>query len=172
VDLIQSLKQQHDFAPDDVTAVLVRTHSLAEPLFARKPHNRLSAMFSFPFVVSAALLNDRFEPAVLEPGTAGFAAANNFSERITMEISPDFDRRLPAARWAEVRIDLRDGTSLSRAQPNPLGDVDYFPLGTPEIAAKLGALIGRPDTESIQATVAQLQHSPDAKATLATLRAI
>lgn len=172
VDLIQGLKEQHEFAPDDVAAVLVRTHSLAEPLFARNPHNRLSAMFSFPFVVSAALLNDRFEPAVLEPGTAGFAAANNFSERITMEISPDFDRRLPAERWAEVRIDLRDGTSLSRAQPNPLGDVDYFPLGTTEIAAKLSELIGRPDTEYIQATVAQLPHSADAKATLATLRTI
>lgn len=172
VDLIQSLKQQQKFAPDDVAAVLVRTHSLARPLFARNPHNRLSAMFSFPFVVSAALLNDRVDPAVLEPGSAGFVAANNFSDRVTMEIAPDFDRRLPAERWAEVRIDLRNGTSLSRAQPNPLGDVDYFPFGAPEIVAKLVALIGRPDTEFIQAAVARLQRSPDAKATLATLRAV
>lgn len=172
VDLVQGLKQERDFGPDDVAAVLVRTHSLAEPLFARNPHNRLSAMFSFPFVVSAALLNARLEPAVLEPGTPGFQAANNFSERITMEISPEFDHRLPAERWAEVRIDLHDGTSLSRAQPNPLGDVDYFPLGAAEIATKLVALIGRPDTDFIQAAVDQLQHSPDAKATLATLRAI
>jgi len=172
VDAVQGIKAQQDFCTADIVSVKVRTHSLAAPLFTRNPHNRLSAMFSLPFVISAAIVNDALHPPALEPGTRAFEEAQEFSDKVIVEVSPEFDQRLPLERWAEVEIVLRDGSVFTDAQPNPIGDVDYFPMGPAEIEAKLHNLLGSDDGHSIKNTIRHLAESPNALLTLASLSAI
>ena len=60
VDLVHALADGGGWQRvEDIAAVRVRTHSLAEPLFRRHPDSRLAAMFSLPFVVSTAVVSGR-----------------------------------------------------------------------------------------------------------------
>lgn len=169
VDLVQALKQQRSLVADEIAVVCVGTHSLAEPLFGREVHNRLSAMFSFPFVVGAAILNDRLDPVAMDPYSATFAESLALSDKVRMEIRDDFDALLPLERWARVDIEFTDGTTVGAAQPNPIGDVDYFPLGADEIETKLTSLIGPEAASALELAVRALSESDDAGKALAEL---
>ncbi|GEP28574.1 MmgE/PrpD family protein [Cryobacterium levicorallinum] len=169
IDIIQALKARRAFALADVADVLVTTTALARPLFDGAAHNRLSAMFSFPFVVAAALLNERVDPQAMNPALPAFAQAQALSTRVRMAASDDFDRLLPDARWVRVDITLTDGTVLTDASPNAIGDADNSPLGAQQITAKLEVLIGRGDTAHVTDLVGTLATSADAAATLTAL---
>lgn len=169
VDLIQQLKQEHHATPADITAVRVRTHSLASPLFSGVPHNRISAMFSFPFVVSAAVLNERVDPASMDPENPLFQMAKDFSANVDLAVSPDYDRRLPGERWTGVDLELVNGATISAEQPNPRGDADYYPFDAADVAAKLTDLLGAEDSARIHAVVAELPVSRDAARVLGRL---
>ena len=173
IDAIQELKARHPFAVDgastDVVDVLVTTTSLARPLFRREAHNRLSAMFSFPFVVAAALLNAKVDPAAMDPAGATFALASELSARVRMTTSAEFDRMLPRERWVRVEITLSDGSVLLASAANSIGDADNSPLGREKIADKLVALIGRDEVSAVERVVADLVASADASATISAL---
>lgn len=169
VDIIQTLKCKHEVTTANVAAIEVKTCSLVEPLFRRDPSNRLAAMFSLPFVVGAAVVNEHLVPAALETGTASFDAAQQLSERVSVGVEPAFDRMLPSERWTSVTIHLHEGTALALERPNPIGDIDYFPMGPEEIKLKLEALIGVLDTGLIHDVVARLPITSDTAPVLAQL---
>lgn len=173
IDAIQELKARHQLSVDgvstDVVDVLVTTTSLARPLFRREAHNRLSAMFSFPFVVAAALLNPKVDPAAMDPTGATFGLASELSARVRMATSAEFDRMLPRERWVRVEITLSDGSVLVASAANSIGDADNSPLGREKIADKLVALIGRDEVSAVERVVADLVASADASATISAL---
>lgn len=162
VDLVQALRIARPWHLNEIREVRVRTHSLAAPLLGRHPKNRLTAMFSLPFVVSSAVVNARVSPETMEPGSAPFVAAEAFSEHVHTEIDEAFDRYLPELRCTQVRIDFEDGDFIELAAPNPVGDVDHFPFTAPQIRDKLTLLIGAEDTARIVGAVAELVTAPDA----------
>ncbi|WP_199435515.1 MmgE/PrpD family protein [Qaidamihabitans albus] len=162
VDLVQSLRAAGGWGADNVLAVRVRIHSLAAALFGRHPANRLAAMFSLPFVVSTAVVSDRVDPATMEPCTPAFEEAEQFSDRVHVEVDERLDEYLPKLRCTEVDVELRDGTSVSLAQGNPIGDADHFPLGTAEVSDKQVSLIGAADAARVQAVTARLPTSASA----------
>lgn len=169
VDLVSSLRTAQPWRPDDVADVHVRIHSLAAPLLARHPRHRLAAMFSLPFVVANAVVNGRVDPATMQPGTPEFVAAEDFSQRVHVEIAAELDAYLPQRRVTEVRIELHDGSTLGLAQPNPIGDADHFPLDDADRRRKLHALIGAGPADSIERVIRELGDSPDAARTLEAL---
>lgn len=169
IDIVQRLKREHLFDVEDIESVTVRTHSLAEPLFAGTATNRLSAMFSFPFVVAAALVNDAVSPGSMDPHSDSFKAATQFLPRITTMLEPAFDAALPSERWAEVEIRFKNGTIVSHAQPNPRGDADYFPFRPEDVEAKLVALIGSSGCTRMIEVVSGLPTSPNTEMTLRNL---
>ncbi|MGN6783057.1 MAG: MmgE/PrpD family protein [Marmoricola sp.] len=156
VDIVQSLRRAASWQPEDVRRVTVVTHSLAKPLLGRHPENRLAAMFSLPFVVSNAVVNGRVDPDTMEPGTAPFAAAEAFSDRVEVQISERLDAELPGRRCTEVVVELADGTALSLGQPNPVGDADHFPLEPDQVRRKLATLVGPPTGQAVWAWAEQL----------------
>jgi 2-methylcitrate dehydratase PrpD len=169
VDIVQSLHAARPWQPTDVSEVRVLTSSLARPLLARHPRNRLAAMFSLPFVVSCAVVNGRVDPATMQPATEPFLAAERFSERVRVEVSEELDAYLPGLRCTEVTVELTDGTSIGLGQPNPIGDVDHFPLSRREVRAKLDALIGAPDAALVEDVVACLTRTGPAAEALRRL---
>jgi 2-methylcitrate dehydratase PrpD len=159
VDLVQSLRARGDWSVDDVEQVRVRSHSLAAPLFGRGAHNRLAAMFSLPFVVSTAVVSGRVDPDTMEPGTAAFEAAARFMPRVDVSVDERLDSYLPDLRCTEVTVELLDGTFLSLAQPNPIGDAGHFPLTRDDVIGKLERLIGASDTRRVASLVDALPTS-------------
>lgn len=156
VDLVQALGRQSPWEAEDVAGVDVRIHSLARDLFGRHPHNRLAAMFSLPFVVGNAVVNGRVDPTTMQPGTEAFDAAERLSDRVSVEVDAEFDALLPSRRCTEVRIRFANGSSIALAQPNPLGDADYFPFTAEDVRRKLDALIGTTATRHVEEQVAAL----------------
>lgn len=157
VDLVRALRGAGTWAdPDDVTAVRVRIHSLAAPLLRRHPESRLAAMFSLPFVVATAAVSGRVDPETMQPGSPAFTAAEEFSGRIEIALDDRLDCYLPDLRCTEIEVDLRDGSTVSLSQPNPIGDVSHFPLGKAEVEEKLERLLGEADAEQVTRMVAQI----------------
>jgi 2-methylcitrate dehydratase PrpD len=176
VDLVQCLRAAGRWGPADVAKVHVGTHSLARPLLQRDPTSRLAAMFSLPFVVSMALVCGSVDPESMEPGSAAFAKAQAFSERVDVEVLDELDAWLPHRRITQVRLDLRDGTRVSLAQPDPIGDTAHFPFGEDDVVDKLDRLLGTgagsldgPTAADLLAGVRALAGSDDVVAALADL---
>jgi 2-methylcitrate dehydratase PrpD len=174
IDLVQSLRPSGGWAADDVVAVHVGIHSLARPLLQRDPHNRLAAMFSLPFVVGAAMVSGSVDPAAMEPGTPAFEQAQQYSRRVDVEILDELDAWLPDRRVTQLRVEMRDGTSVALAQPNPIGDTAHFPLTGADVVEKIDRLLAvdverRQSTADLLAALRALHHSTDVAPTLAAL---
>ena len=169
IDLVAALRAGGSWSPDTVRRVTVRTHSLAGPLDRRHPRNRLSAMFSLPFVVANAVVNGAVDPTTMEPGSDAFAEAELYSERVDVVIDPALDGYLPDRRCTEVHLDLVDGTPLSLSSPNPVGDADHFPLGRVDVIEKIARLVGVDDARHVVEAVGALEVADDVRPVLADL---
>jgi 2-methylcitrate dehydratase PrpD len=169
VDAVQALKASYGMVAADVAGVTVQTHSLATPLFQRDPTSRLGAMFSLPFVVAAAVVSPAIDATTLDPGSPSFIAAQELSTRVEVTASAALDELLPQRRPAEVTIVLTDGSAIALGVPNPIGDVDHFPMSTEDVIAKLERLVGRADTRHVVAVVTALGTSTDVVRTLSEL---
>ncbi|WP_222677540.1 MmgE/PrpD family protein [Rhodococcoides corynebacterioides] len=149
VDVVQQLRRTHDLSADDVTAVRVRIHGLAEPLFGRAPTSRLQAMFSLPVVVAAALVSDEIGVDSLDPDGATFARATAVADRVEVEVADHLTALLPDRRAVEVDLTMRSGEMLAAGAPNPVGDSDHFPLDRDAVVAKIAGLVGVADARRV-----------------------
>jgi 2-methylcitrate dehydratase PrpD len=128
---------------EDVTAIVVETHTLGAGLDRTSWDSRLGAMFSTPFVVASALLAgvvgpDQSGRSRDDPAIAALAA------RVQVVAAPDIDARLPAERAVRVRVRTTDGAEVVREVPNPIGDADHRPFDAAGLAALLSTLLGSP----------------------------
>ncbi|MET4049609.1 MULTISPECIES: MmgE/PrpD family protein [unclassified Rhodococcus (in: high G+C Gram-positive bacteria)] len=161
IDTVQSLRAHAPWNAEDVEQVRVRTHSLAAPLFQRHPTTRLGAMFSLPFAVAAAFVTDRIDTEALDPAGPVFTIAEKFSNRVHVTAATELDELLPRRRAAEVTVVLRSGEEISALTPNPVGDVDHFPMDYPAIEAKIAQLIGEEDTAALAGVVSSIADTTD-----------
>ncbi|TDD92601.1 2-methylcitrate dehydratase [Actinomadura darangshiensis] len=136
------LELRHDLDPSRITGILVETHALGAGLAAPEWDNRLSAMFSTPFAVAAALLDGEVGPRARLDDPALRALAR----RVRLVEAGDLTARLPDERAARVTVELDDGSARTREVPNPVGDADHRPLAEQDVLALLkGWLPGRED---------------------------
>ncbi len=119
--------------PSRITGVLVETHALGAGLASPEWDNRLSAMFSTPFAVAAALLHGEVAPGadLDDPELRALA------RRVRLAEAGDLTARLPDERAARVTVELDDGTVRTREVPNPVGDADHRPLDEGDVLAML-----------------------------------
>ncbi|TFH98707.1 MmgE/PrpD family protein [Micrococcus lylae] len=164
-DVILHLMEEHCVNPKDLQGVEIRIHSLAAPLFGRRVKNRLSAMFSLPFVAANAAVNREISPQSMNPGADAFAAAIAFMDRVSVEVDPALDKYLPRERRVVVKLLLEDG-ELSGTQPNPIGDSDHFPLDATAVLDKVARLIGPEGAAAVDKFVTNLPGASDMAAIL------
>ncbi|MEU8342541.1 MmgE/PrpD family protein [Spirillospora sp. NPDC048832] len=119
--------------PSRITGVLVETHALGAGLASPEWDNRLSAMFSTPFAVAAALLHGEVAPGA----DLGDPALRALARRVRLAEAPDLTARLPDERAARVTVELDDGAVRTREVPNPVGDADHRPLDEGDVLAML-----------------------------------
>ncbi|MCR6485093.1 MmgE/PrpD family protein [Amycolatopsis sp. OK19-0408] len=167
-DAVLALRSRPGFRPDGITHVLVETHALGAGLSDVDWSNRLSAMFSTPFVVATAALSGEIGPESPLDDTGVRALAS----RVRLVEAPDLTTRLPGERAARVTIAFDDGTSLVREVPNPVGDADHHPLTEPDVAGLLGKWLPKPFVDRAAALARDLPSLPHVGAALRELAEI
>jgi 2-methylcitrate dehydratase PrpD len=133
-DAVLELRAHPAFRADGITHVLVESHVLGAGLSSVDWSNRLSAMFSTPYVVATAALAGEVGPEspLDDPDVQALAS------RVRLVEAGDLTTRLPAERAARVTVAFDDGTSLTREVPNPVGDADHHPLTESDLVGMLG----------------------------------
>nr|BFE38721.1 MmgE/PrpD family protein [Actinomadura rugatobispora] len=134
-DAVLALAAETGLAARPIAEILVETHALGAGLARTGWDNRLSAMFSTPYVVAAAALTGEVGPRspLDRPDVAALA------RRVRVAAAGDLTARLPDERAARVTVAFEDGTRAVREVPNPVGDADHHPLGEAEVVALLRA---------------------------------
>ncbi|MGW9402838.1 MmgE/PrpD family protein [Arthrobacter sp. NPDC055585] len=146
---------------DSIDQIRVITHSLAAPLFGIQPDNRLSGMFSYPFVLSVALLQGEVTPATMDPEHPGAGTARTLAEKVTVQASPEYDALLPGERRSCLEIRWANGRVSRAESPNPRGDADFHPLDAAGVQAKLSALLGARSAQRVAGVVHRLPDAAD-----------
>ncbi|WP_404385344.1 MmgE/PrpD family protein [Knoellia locipacati] len=134
-----------------IESITVETHSLATGLRRRSWDNQLSAMFSIPFVVAAALVHGEVGPAVTRREALADPAVRLLAQRVDVVGAADLDARLPAERPVRVTVEA-DGRQWVVERPNPVGDSAFQPFDESALGALLRRLLG-PDHEQELTTV-------------------
>lgn len=154
-----------------ITAIDVDTYSTAATLDATAWRNRLSAMFSIPFVVASALTLGRVHPTGFGPERLTDPELIALAGKVRVRGCAEFDARLPDQRGARVTVTLADGRTETEAVPNPVGDAAYQPLDETDVAELLTELL-EPDhavVARIRAAAAELPTTTSVRSTLASI---
>jgi 2-methylcitrate dehydratase PrpD len=161
-DAVLELRAHPAFRADGITHVLVESHVLGAGLSSVDWSNRLSAMFSTPFVVATAALAGEVGPEspLDDPDVQALAS------RVRLVEAGDLTTRLPAERAARVTVAFDDGTSLTREVPNPVGDADHHPLTESDLVGMLGKWLPGQVVERAAALGRNLPGLPRVGATL------
>lgn len=155
-----------------IDQIRVETHSLAVGLGRTVWDERLSALFSTPFVVAAALVHGNVRPAVSSEQQLQNPAVRALAAKVTMVQSDELDARLPDERSARVTICCGESEHVMEV-PNPIGDSAYHPMGEPVILSLLQSLLGETAAvETIRSVVNALPSSHETAPLLQQLAAV
>ncbi|MDQ0377011.1 MmgE/PrpD family protein [Amycolatopsis thermophila] len=132
-DAVLALRGEDGFRAEGVVEILVETHALGAGLSGTTWSNRLSAMFSTPFVAATAALTGQVAP----DSDLDDRAVQALARRVRLVAADDLTARLPAERATRVTVTFDDGTTLTREVPNPVGDADHHPLSEHDLIAYL-----------------------------------
>ncbi|WPH15916.1 MmgE/PrpD family protein [Variovorax paradoxus] len=142
IDAVLSLREEHGLRIGDVERVDVTGSAGAfVPLVHPRPETGLEGKFSLPYAMAAALLDGEVrlasftDEAVSRPEVQRFLAQVDWRE----------EEGAVAARSADVRLQLRDGRSVSR-RVEVLRGSSQLPLSNSQLEAKLEDCLnwGRP----------------------------
>lgn len=164
-DAVLELRKRPEFRAEGITHILVETHVLGAGLSDVDWSNRLSAMFSTPFVVATAALSGEVGPE----SPLCDADVRALASRVRLVEAADLTARLPDERAARVTVALDDGTSLTREVPNPVGDADHHPLTEPDVVAMLKTWLPAPVVDRAAALGHNLPGLPRVGAALRAL---
>lgn len=136
-DAILELARDEPVDPSAVEEIVVETHALGAGLSGVDWDNRLSAMFSTPFVVAATALDGVVGPHTYRAGRIDDADVRQLARRVTVVAADDLTARLPAERATRVTVRGTDGTTRRCEVPNPEGDAAHHPFDEDAVVAML-----------------------------------
>lgn len=152
-----------------VDAITVETHSLATGLRRQSWDGRLSAMFSIPFVVAAALVHGEVGPDASTAGALDDPEVRRLAQCVTVAGAADLDARLPAERAVRVTV-AAGGRRWVLERPNPVGDSAFHPFDEPGLSALLSRLLGgRRELEAVMSVLDDLFRGVSGGAALSAL---
>ncbi|MBB3664767.1 2-methylcitrate dehydratase PrpD [Prauserella sediminis] len=128
-----------------IADVRVETHALGAGLSGTDWDNRLSAMFSTPFVVAAAALDGAVGPQTYTRHRQADSRLRELARRVTVVAADDLTARLPAERATRVTVRYADGDTRTAEVPNPVGDADHRPFDRDAVTELLRGWLGDDD---------------------------
>ncbi|MDB5940771.1 MAG: 2-methylcitrate dehydratase PrpD [Ramlibacter sp.] len=147
VDLMQRVP-----ADARVESVVIETFARAATLPNHaQPADVISAQFSLPFVVAAAVVHGADALLPLDPRLLRDEAVVRLARNIEVRVDPALDAMFPAKVPARVRIATSHGAS-EQLVVSPLGDWDH-PMSDEALVAKALHLAGRGESALVPASL-------------------
>ena len=113
LDAVLSLSHQHDIEASQVQWVEVTTIPfVADAMAYDDPQNQLSAKFSIPHAVAAALVRGRTDITSFYPDHLADTAIRQLASKVTVETEPQMSMRRHDYPSARVTIGMRNGRQL------------------------------------------------------------
>lgn len=128
------------------TDIRVEIHALGAALAGTDWDNRLSAMFSIPFVVAVAALTGEVGPSAYTPKRLADERVRSLARRVRVVSSDELTARLPDERAVRVTARYPDGAVRTVELPNPVGDADHHPLTESDVVTLLAAWLPKRST--------------------------
>jgi 2-methylcitrate dehydratase PrpD len=143
LDAIMALRAEHRFTGDDVATVHITSIPFGLRMAETAPGNMLSAKFSIPHAVAAALVLGRTDTGAFDERALEDDRIRSMAKRV--EIAADGEMTLKRDDYptAHVRITLNDGRVLSRSTGVVRGDAAN-PVSAEEVVAKFLSLASGP----------------------------
>ena len=143
LDAIMALRAEHRLTGDDVATVHITSIPFGLRMAETAPRNMLSAKFSIPHAVAAALVLGRTDTGAFDERALEDDRIRSMAKRV--EIAADGEMTLKRDDYptAHVRITLNDGRVLSRSTGVVRGDAAN-PVSAEEVVAKFLSLASGP----------------------------
>jgi 2-methylcitrate dehydratase PrpD len=159
--LEQVLKEHPEIRPDQITQIVVETHSKAAALRDPAPETTLAARFSIPYAVAARVMFGQCSPAAFTEEQIRESRVRALAQKVTVMPSPEFDAMVPYRRGARVTVETVGGRRYSAMLPNPVGDSEFRAFTPDELRDKFRRLvtgvIGRERTDQTIALIENLE---------------
>jgi 2-methylcitrate dehydratase PrpD len=176
IEIAQTLRQQHGFAPADIAAIRISGGETQQMLCVpneqkRAPQTLIDAKFSLPFTIACALLHDEVRLGSFTDETLRDERLLTLARRASFELFADWGR--DRADAGELRITLNDGRALQGAVAHALGNPSR-PLSDAALrakfmdcAARTAMPMPRVAAETLADRIQALERTTDAGATIA-----
>ena len=159
IDAALALQQQEGFGADAVKRIDVTVPPIVQIMANPTPSNMLSAKFSIPYALAAALVGGETGAPAFYDDRVGDPAVRDLAEKVEVLSDPDMNMRrydYPAAR---VAIALNDGRTLVGSAGAHYGD-SRNPRPRADLLDKFRSLagesLGAETTEQVIATVGRM----------------
>jgi 2-methylcitrate dehydratase PrpD len=132
VESVRALRAEHGFSADDVSAIRVRASAkVVSHHSSHEAQDVMALQYSVPFCVAIALLDDVDDPLAFSDRALRNPQLHALARKVACETWPD----APSSWASEIRIELRDGRALERANDDFLGTPSR-PLSSAQLRAK------------------------------------
>lgn len=167
LDAVLSLARQHNIDASEVRWVEVTTIPFAAEFMAYDdPQNQLSAKFSIPHAVAAALIRGRTDITSFYPDQVSDTAIRELATKVKVETDPEMAMRRHDYPSAKVAIGLKDGRRLDDETVIVRGD-RANPVSRQQLVDKFlflsEGIIGKKAAEQLVSKVHNLQGIDDVR---------
>ncbi|MEP2028984.1 MAG: MmgE/PrpD family protein [Paracoccaceae bacterium] len=135
MDAARDLMQQHGLHHADIAKVEISTFHNATRLAGHTPATADEFAYSIAFPVAAIIVRGQVGVPELEPAALEDPDILRVSQATVLIDDPHLTEISVGKRWAQVTIEMRDGTRHTDAPRTPRGDTD-LPLSDREISDK------------------------------------
>lgn len=160
-----ALVRAHGLTPDRIARLRVRTFAAAKALPTAHPGTTEEAQYSLVFPLAAALIDGEVGPDQVLPPRLNDPAILALSDRVEVEVDPDFEAAFPEKTLAEVIVETDSGESFSSGPMEPMWDASTGPPDEEELREKflwLAAPVLGPDrARALAGLVLELDRQTD-----------
>ena len=139
VEIVLDLLARHQFKPEDIEDILIKTYTFAASVPGQIRPNPSSyfihGQFSMPYCVAVALIDGQVGLEQFNPEKIKDQRIHQLADRIKVLADIEMDRLRPANRPALVEINLKSGQKLTGRVDYPKGD-SRKPLSEEEMLKK------------------------------------
>lgn len=144
------LRKQHDFKPQNIEQITVRTFEAATKLQIEPPANTEEAQYNLSYPIAAALIDGEVGPRQVLDGKLQRRELLKLAAKVVPVCDETMERQFPESCLCELEISLRDGRTLCSGVGGAPGDPDN-PLGAERIEEKFRWLASSVlDTEKVE----------------------
>ena len=141
LDAVQDLLHREDFQGSDVGSIRVEAPPMASTMADPHPANMLSAKFSIPYAVAAAVVHGNTGVEAFYPERVADPLISGLAEKVEVHTDEKMDLRRYDYPTARVTVNLKDGRNLKQEVTAHRGD-SRNPVTRDELQGKFLALAG------------------------------